>query len=143
MTVAWSFSAAGAAIRAASTSACEAPGSRGGGGGGAPRPACANTLVEIARTPRRARTVRFIRNLQLASGRILRVGRGRRIARLRLPQLLVQEVEGPLPGQIRGGFVIARAVGVIVERVLGTLVDVRRVGLACRLQCRLVGRPPF
>src|ERR1700681_3704812 len=69
MTVAWSRRlAAGAASTALSTSACDAPGSN-DGGAGAPRPsrACADALVEIPRTTRMNRAMRFIPDLQLTS----------------------------------------------------------------------------
>src|SRR5881296_3528417 len=61
-TVAWSFRLAGAASKALSTSACDAPGSSGGGGGGAPRPSrpCASALVEMAIAQRTRRRTRFI-----------------------------------------------------------------------------------
>src|SRR5687767_15736227 len=63
MTVAWFRRLAGAASSARSTSACEAPGSSGGGGAGAPRPPCANTLVDVASAITAIMAMRFIGDL--------------------------------------------------------------------------------
>src|SRR5262245_21131122 len=71
MTVAWSFRLAGAATRALSTSACNAPGSSGGGGGGGSPRRCASTLVVTIKTGIASRTMRFMRTSR--SGRSLHI----------------------------------------------------------------------
>src|SRR5215475_625921 len=58
MTIAWFLVLPGAASRALSTSACDAPASSGCGGAGAPR--CATTLMDTATTPARHKAKRFI-----------------------------------------------------------------------------------
>src|SRR5690606_32733818 len=57
-----------------------------------------------------------------------------------LAQMLLEERQRTLPGQLRRPFVIARG-GVVVEAVVGARVEVSLVGLAVRLQSGLVGRP--
>src|SRR5438552_18738049 len=64
MTVAWLRRFSGRASTALSTSACDAPGSSGAGGGGAPRPPCANALVETDMTTRMNLAMHFIQGLQ-------------------------------------------------------------------------------
>src|SRR5437773_401405 len=67
-------------------------------------------------------------------------GRGSRAVWPLPAQILVEEVERPLPRELGGGFVVARR-RVVVEAVLRSLVHERLVLLAVRFQRRLERRP--
>src|SRR5579883_1112538 len=56
------------------------------------------------------------------------------------PQVFIEEVDGPLPRQLGGGFVVARR-GVVVEAVIGALVDIRGVGDVVGFQRLFISRP--
>src|SRR5215470_20007380 len=76
MTIAWFLVLPGAASRALSTSACDAPASSGCGGAGAPR--CATTLMDTATTPARHKAKRFIWvSLQFDPRSYARIGSGK------------------------------------------------------------------
>ena len=55
-------------------------------------------------------------------------------------QRLVEEIDGPLPGQGRCGLIITRG-GIVVETVIGTFIDMGRVGHAVCFKRCLIIRP--
>ena len=57
-------------------------------------------------------------------------------------QVLIEERDGALPGESGCGFVIAGR-GVVVEAVIGALIEVHHVGLAVFIERSFVGRPTF
>ena len=58
----------------------------------------------------------------------------------RLTQPLVEEIDGPLPGQGRCGLIITGR-GIVVEAVIGTPIDMGRVGHAVCFKRCLIIRP--
>ena len=59
-----------------------------------------------------------------------------------LPEIRLEEFDGPAPGEFRRGLIVARR-RVVVESVVGVRVDMRRVFFAVLFERRLVVGPPL